>query len=132
METNETLLGGGRSSQSDGKTLRLTRISRAEKAVRGIITGTAHVLPTLENAEFIIPEGKYELKMTYSPRFKKMMPMVDGVKGRSGIRIHTGTIPEHSKGCILMTPKGVEIIKELLTKNEKKDEKTFISIDSRY
>ena len=33
---------------------------------------------------------------------------------------------------ILMTPKGVEIIKELLTKNEKKDEKTFISIDSRY
>ncbi len=42
------------------------------------------------------------------------------------------TDPEHSKGCILMTPKGVEIIKELLTKNEKKDEKTFISIDSRY
>ena len=44
----------------------------------------------------------------------------------------TSPIPEHSKGCILMTPKGVEIIKELLTKNEKKDEKTFISIDSRY
>ena len=111
-------------------TIHLTRISRAEKAVRGTITGTAHVLPTLENAEFIIPEGKYELKMTYSPRFKKMMPLVDGVKGRSGIRIHTGTIPEHSQGCILMTPKGVEIIKELLTKNEKKDEKTFICIDS--
>ena len=113
-------------------TIHLTRISRAEKAVRGTITGTAHVLPTLENAEFIIPEGKYELKMTYSPRFKKMMPLVDGVKGRSGIRIHSGTIPEHSKGCILMTPKGVEIIKDLLTKNEKKDEKTYISIDSRY
>ena len=150
-------------------TIHLTRISRAEKAVRGTITGTAHVLPvarattqydsqprcsyessscsrspqkleivgdpiedfilsTLENAEFIIPEGRYELKMTYSPRFKKMMPLVDGVKGRSGIRIHTGTIPEHSKGCILMTPKGVEIIKELLTKYAKKDEKVYLRI----
>ena len=56
------------------------------------------------------------------------MPLVDGVKGRSGIRIHTGTIPEHSKGCILMTPKGVEIIKELLTKYEKKDEKVYLRI----
>jgi hypothetical protein len=108
----------------------LSKPSKNGKAVRGTITGTAHVLPTLENAEFIIPEGKYELKMTYSPRFKKMMPLVDGVKGRSGIRIHTGTIPEHSKGCILMTPKGVEIIKELLTQNKKKDEKTFIHISS--
>jgi len=113
-------------------TIHLKRVSREGKAVRGTITGTAHVLPTLENAEFIIPEGKYELKMTWSPRFKKMMPLVDGVKGRSGIRIHTGTIPEHSKGCILMTPKGVEIIKELLTKNEKKDEKTFIRISDAY
>ena len=112
--------------------IRLKRVSQEGKAVRGKITGTAHVLPTLENAEFIIPEGKYELKMTWSPRFKKMMPLVDGVKGRSGIRIHTGTIPEHSKGCILMTPKGVEIIKELLTKNAKKDEKTFIRISDAY
>ena len=113
-------------------TIHLKRVSRAGKTVRGTITGSAHVLPTLENAEFIIPGGKYELKMTWSPRFKKMMPLVDGVKGRSGIRIHTGTIPEHSKGCILMTSKGIEIIKELLTKNEKKDEKTFIRISDAY
>jgi len=103
-------------------------MSRAGKAVRGTITGTVHVLPTLENAEYIIPEGRYELKMTWSPRYKKMMPLVDGVKGRSGIRIHTGTIPEHSKGCILMTPQGVEVIKELLTKNAKKNEKVYLTI----
>ena len=113
-------------------TIHLKRVSCAGKAVRGTITGTAHVLLTLENAEFIIPGGKYELKMTWSPRFKKMMPLVDGVKGRSGIRIHTGTIPEHSKGCILMTPKDVETIKEILTKNAKKDEKTFIRISNAY
>ena len=113
-------------------TIHLTRISRKNKAVRGTMRVGERDIETLENADYIIPDGTYTVSVTYSPRFKKMMPLVDGVKGRSGIRIHTGTIPEHSKGCILMTPKGVEIIKELLTKNEKKDEKTFISIDSRY
>lgn len=112
--------------------IRLTRISREGKAVRGKMRVNGRDIATLENADYIIPDGTYTVSVTYSTRFKKMMPLVDGVKGRSGIRIHTGTIPEHSKGCILMTPKGVEIIKELLTKNEKKDEKTFISIDSRY
>ena len=84
-------------------TIHLKRVSCAGKAVRGTITGTAHVLPTLENAEFIIPGGKYELKMTWSPRFKKMMPLIGNVPGRSGIRIHRGTKPEHSKGCILVS-----------------------------
>lgn len=110
-------------------TIHLKRISRAGKAVRGTITGTNNVLPTLENAEYIIPCGKYELKMTWSPKFRKIMPLVDGVEGRSGIRIHTGTIPEHSKGCILMTPKGVEIIKNLLTKYENKNEKVYLRIN---
>lgn len=150
-------------------TLHLKRLKRAEKAIRGTINGTPHVLPvarattqydsqprcsyesssrsrspqkleivggpiedfilsTLENAEYIIPCGKYELKMTWSPRFRKIMPLVDGVKSRSGIRIHTGTIPEHSKGCILMTPKGVNVITELLTKYAKKDEKVYLRI----
>jgi len=31
-----------------------------------------------------------------------------------------------------MTPKGVETIKEILTKNAKKDEKTFIHISDAY
>ena len=112
-------------------TIHLTRISRAEKAVRGTITGTAHVLPTLENAEFIIPEGQYELKMTYSPRFKKMMPLIGNVPGRSGIRIHGGTKPEHSKGCVLVSnPKDREKITEFINQNKKNNEKTFIHIGS--
>ena len=51
-----------------------------------------------------------------------------GLFERSGIRIHTGTIPEHSKGCILMTPKGVNVITELLTKYENKNEKVYLRI----
>ncbi|MBQ2540557.1 MAG: hypothetical protein II551_02800 [Paludibacteraceae bacterium] len=112
--------------------IRLTRISRAEKAVRGTITGTPHVLPTLENAQYIIPEGKYELAMTWSPRFKKKMPLVCSVPGRAGIRIHSGTRPEHSKGCILMTPKGVETMKDLLTKNAAKNEKIYLIVSRDY
>ena len=112
-------------------TILLTRISRAEKAVRGTITGTAYVLPTLENAEFIIPEGKYELKMTYSPRFKKMMPLIGNVPGRSGIRIHGGNKPEHSTGCVLVSnPKDREKITEFINQNKQNNEKTFIHISS--
>ena len=58
---------------------------------------------TLENADYIIPVGIYEVKVTYSPRFKRMLPLVLNVPGRSGIRVHQGTKPEHSRGCILVS-----------------------------
>ena len=109
-------------------TLQLKRLKHAGKAVRGQITGLPQVVPTLENMQYIIPEGKYELKMTWSPRFQKMMPLVNNVPGRSGIRIHTGTIPEHSTGCILVTPRGKEVINDLLIKYAKKDEKVYLNI----
>jgi len=57
--------------------------------------------PTLENADFIIPAGTYPLNRTWSPKFKKLLPIVENVPDREGIRIHMGTKPEHSEGCIL-------------------------------
>ena len=59
---------------------------------------------TLENAEYIIPTGTYPLVVTESPKFKHLMPLVCQVPGRSGIRIHRGSRPEHSKSCILIAP----------------------------
>ena len=59
------------------------------------------VIDTVENALYLIPAGTYPLKRTYSHKFKKMLPLVDEVPDRSGIRIHRGSIPEHSTGCIL-------------------------------
>ena len=103
METNETLLGGGRSSQSDGKTLRLIRTSREGKAVHGTMRAEGKEYATLENADYIIPVGIYAIRVTWSPRFKRMLPLVMQVPGRSGIRFHRGTKPEHSKGCILVS-----------------------------
>ncbi len=58
--------------------------------------------PTLENADFIIPAGTYPLNRTWSPKFKKLLPLVENVPDREGIRIHMGTKPEHSEGCILV------------------------------
>lgn len=49
-----------------------------------------------------IPEGTYEIIMTFSARFKKVMPILLNVPGYSGIRIHSGTKPEHTEGCILL------------------------------
>jgi len=82
--------------------IRLTRISREGKAVCGIMRVNGRDIATLENAEYIIPEGTYPVSVTFSPRFKRMLPLIGNVPGRSGIRIHRGTKPEHSKGCVLV------------------------------
>ena len=47
-------------------------------------------IDTLENALYLIPAGTYPLKRTYSHKFKKMLPLVDEVPDRSGIRILKG------------------------------------------
>ena len=87
--------------------IQLRRTSRKDKAVRGaaaIPIGADTILcATLENADFIIPEGRYELALTMSPKFGVVLPLLENVPGRSGIRIHTGTKPEHSRGCILVS-----------------------------
>lgn len=49
-----------------------------------------------------IPYGTYELAVTFSNRFKKFLPLLIGVKGFEGIRIHTGNVAEDTEGCILV------------------------------
>lgn len=83
--------------------IHLIRASRDGYAVRGCLRMEGQEVETLENADYIIPVGIYEVKVTYSPRFKRMLPLVEQVPGRSGIRFHRGTKPEHSKGCILVS-----------------------------
>ena len=84
-------------------TIHLTRISREGKAVRGSMRVNGRDIATLENADYIIPVGTYPVSVTFSPRFKRMLPLIGNVPGRSGIRFHRGTKPEHSKGCILVS-----------------------------
>ena len=83
-------------------------ISETSDAVKGRLMvflpqiGWAFICNTLENKRYIIPEGKYPISTTYSPKFKRNLPLLSNVKNRSCIRVHRGTKPEHSRGCILV------------------------------
>ena len=57
---------------------------------------------TLERKGYQILALFYPIKVTHSPRFKRLLPLVTDVPQRTGIRIHRGTKPEHSTGCILV------------------------------
>ncbi len=83
--------------------INLIRTKREGKAVHGTMRVGERDIETLENADYIIPVGIYAIRVTWSPRFKRMLPLVEQVPGRSGIRFHRGTKPEHSKGCILVS-----------------------------
>ena len=69
---------------------------------------------TLERKGVEIPALCYPVKVTMSPKFKRLLPIVQNVPRtpianspspiaqRSGIRFHRGTKPQHSTGCILV------------------------------
>ena len=52
-----------------------------------------------------IPYGKYKVVLSMSPKFGKILPEIQGVKGYSGIRIHTGNTAKNSLGCLLVGKK---------------------------
>lgn len=53
-------------------------------------------------AKTAIPYGTYEIKWTYSPRFKKYTPQLMNVPSFEGIRIHAGSTPADTAGCLLL------------------------------
>lgn len=98
---------------------KLIRMPTDGKAVRGRLFRTSHyfnhrtqqyaevlhpICDTLENAECLIPALIYKVAVTRSPKFQRLLPILEQVPGRSGIRFHRGTKPEHSRGCILVSP----------------------------
>ena len=116
----------------------LTRQKKIGKAVNGTITfpigERSFSYPTIENADFIIPAGTYPLNRTWSPKFKKLLPIIEEVPDREGIRIHTGTKPEHSTGCVLVTPMAaanLDIMFNYIEKNYE-DENVQIEITDDY
>lgn len=52
--------------------------------------------------ETAIPTGIYTVLLTYSPKYKKVMPLINNVKGYSGIRIHSGNSSKDTEGCLLV------------------------------
>lgn len=49
-----------------------------------------------------IPVGRYKVIINYSIRFQRLLPLVIGVPGRLGIRVHPGNTARDTEGCILL------------------------------
>lgn len=64
--------------------------------------GLAEIMSKKRYGETAIPYGTYKVEITYSPKYKRMMPEVKNVKGFSGIRIHSGNTAEDTLGCLIV------------------------------
>ena len=113
------------------------------KAVRGMLYRTEHrysgsageykeylhpVCETLENVDYIIPALTYKVSVTQSHKFKRLLPILGQVPNRSGIRIHRGTKPEHSKGCILVSAANEQELTARFLAEQKSREETRLEI----
>lgn len=52
--------------------------------------------------ETAIPSGTYKVILSYSPKFKRILPEILDVKGFTGIRLHNGSEVSNSLGCPLL------------------------------
>ena len=86
------------------------------------------ICSTIENADYLIPALVYKVQVTQSPRFKRLLPILSQVPGRTGIRVHRGTKPEHSLGCILVSADNEQVLTELWLKEQKDYDETRIEI----
>lgn len=87
-----------------------------------------------------IPTGKYDVILTFSPRFKRVLPLLLSVKCYEGVRIHAGNTAEDTEGCLLVGENKIkgqivnsratlERLMSVLLECEKKKEKVTITIE---
>lgn len=99
--------------------IKVDRIYKGESYTIGkMYLNGEYFCDTLEDAirpvkipnETAIPAGIYKVEVTYSPRFKRNLPLLVDVPNYTGIRIHEGSNKDHTSGCILVgfnTSKGI-------------------------
>lgn len=85
-----------------------------------------------------IPYGVYEVAITFSNRFQTYLPLLMGVTGYEGVRVHKGNRASESEGCLLPgTSKGNNVVNSSKVAFDKlfaklkaveKKEKIFIEI----
>lgn len=52
--------------------------------------------------ETAIPAGRYRVRVTFSNRFQRDLPLLVDVPGFEGIRIHAGNTDKDTHGCVLV------------------------------
>lgn len=65
--------------------------------------------------ETAIPYGRYKVIVSYSPKFKRELPLILDVKHFIGIRMHRGRYAKHTTGCVLL---GINNVKGQLAEGE--------------
>lgn len=87
-----------------------------------------------------IPTGKYDVVLTFSPKFKRVLPLLLNVKGYEYIRVHHGNLPSSTDGCLLVGENKIkgqivnsratlEKLMSILLECEKRKEKISILIE---
>ena len=110
---------------ADGKSVRGRLFLVTESRFEEVLTP---ICDTLENQDYLIPALIYHVAVTKSPKFKRLLPILDHVPGREGIRIHRGTHPKHSKGCILVPPHMEQALTQKLLREQRNREECRIEI----
>ena len=103
------------------------RFSRSAGIYKEYLT---KVCDTLENADHLILPLIYPVSVTMSPKFKRLLPAINQVPGRTGIRIHRGNRPEHSRGCILVSPENEAALTARFRAEQSANEETRLEITS--
>ena len=89
--------------------IRLIRNEAKGNAITGrLIINGRWFCNTLERVGYQIPALCYHVAVTMSPKFRRLLPIVQNVPGRSGIRFHAGKVPKHSTGCVLLPDRETE------------------------
>ena len=83
---------------------------------------------TLERVGYQIPALCYHLAVTMSPKFKRLLPIVQNVPQRSGIRFHRGTKPQHSTGCILIPADKEKALTDLILQAQQSHEEIILEV----
>ena len=83
---------------------------------------------TMERVGYQIPAICYPIRVTQSPKFKRLLPIVQNVPQRSGIRIHRGTKPEHSSGCILIPADKEKALTDLILQAQQSHEEIILEV----
>ena len=60
------------------------------------------VRPVKIPGETAIPAGRYDVRLSLSQRFQKVLPELLAVPGYSGIRVHAGNGAGDTQGCVLV------------------------------
>ena len=83
---------------------------------------------TLERVGYQIPAICYPIRVTQSPRFKRLLPIVQNVPQRSGIRFHRGTKPQHSTGCILIPADKEKALTDFILQAQNEHEEIILEV----